>query len=62
MDSIHLLGAEEVTRASSRIESAAEQFSRAALGQQEALQQHQRFLDDWLLRLEEVMKLERKKS
>lgn len=52
---ITLMGAEDVSRAGSRMASAAEQMSRAAGSIDDALQRHQQFLDDWLMRFEAVM-------
>lgn len=51
-DHVTLLGAEQVQNAGYAMKSAAEQMIRAAGYQQEALQQHQRFMDDWLSRFE----------
>lgn len=49
---VTLLGAEEVSRAASRMLDAADQMSRAASNFASAAEQHQRFLDDWLNRLD----------
>ena len=54
-DYITLMGAEDVTRAGHRMQSAADQMSRAASTIDEALFRHQRFLDEWLQRLETTM-------
>jgi hypothetical protein len=51
-DYVTLMGAEDVRAAGSRMASAAEQMSRAASNMDDALQRHQRFLDDWLMRFE----------
>lgn len=51
-DYITLLGAEEVARASHRMQSAAEQMSRAAGNMDEVLERHRRWQDDWLQRFE----------
>ena len=56
---IHLVGAEQVQSAANRMASAAEDMKRAASQMDESLMRQQRFLDDWLLRLEEVLKLSR---
>lgn len=53
---IHLIGAEEVSRAGHNMSSAASEMNRAASSIDDSLRQHQRFLDDWLARLESVMK------
>ena len=58
-DYITLMGAEDVSRAGHRMQSAAEQMSRAAGTIDEALFRHQRFLDEWLQRLESAL-LEKK--
>ena len=53
---IHLVGAEDVRSAGSRIASAAADMNRAAGHIDETLQRHERFLDDWLARLGETLK------
>ena len=55
MESMVLMGAEQVGRAGHNMSSAAEQMNRAAGQIDEALRQHQRFLDDWLLRFEALI-------
>lgn len=45
-----LVGAEDVSRAASNMRSAADDMTRAAANIAAALEQHQRFLDDWLVR------------
>ena len=57
-DYITLLGAEDVRAAGRLMSSAAESMRSAADTISYALSQHQRFMDDWLSRLEAV--LERK--
>ena len=54
-DHITLMGSEDVSRAGHRMQSAAEQMSRAASTIDDALFRHQRFLDEWIQRLEAVM-------
>lgn len=49
---VTLVGAEDVARAASRMQSAADQMSSAASTISSALEQHQRFMDDWLQRLD----------
>lgn len=49
---MHLVGAEEVSRAGHNMSSAAEQMQRAANNIEYAMLQQQRFMDDWLMRLE----------
>jgi hypothetical protein len=53
---IHLVGAEEVTRAASQMSSAAEEMKRAAMNIDDALSRNQRFMDEWLYRLEALVK------
>lgn len=55
MDSIYLMGSEDVQSAGHTIRQAAEGMQSAASWMTEALQQHQRFLDDWLARFEAVL-------
>jgi hypothetical protein len=53
--SINLNGADQVERAARLMEGAARQMSRAAEHTEAVLQQHQRFLDDWLTRFEAIV-------
>jgi hypothetical protein len=50
MDSIHLIGAEDVRRAANTMTSAANEMAAAVRNMEGALERHQRFLDDWLMR------------
>lgn len=52
---IHLVGTEDLSRAASTMSSAADEMKRAAGWMQETLENNQRFLDDWLIRFEQVM-------
>ena len=52
---VTLIGAEEVGKAASRMSSAAEEYKRAVMQQSDDFMRHQRFLDDWLARLEQVL-------
>ncbi len=52
MNTMHLIGAEQVERASGQMTRAADDMQKAASSMAFALEQHQRFLDDWLQRLE----------
>lgn len=52
VDTVHLIGAEEVRSAGNTISHAADEMKRAAGNMEYALQQHQRFMDDWLQRFE----------
>lgn len=53
---VTLLGAEEVSRAASRIEGAAAEMSRAVSNLDSVLERHQRFMDDWLFRLDGTLR------
>ncbi len=53
---VYLVGAEDVARAGSSMQSAAEDMQRAASVMEESLRLHQQFLDDWLSRFEFIMK------
>lgn len=55
MDRMLLVGAEEVGSASGRMRDAADTMRRAASEIDGALERHQRFLDDWLVRLEQTI-------
>lgn len=52
---ITLLGAEQVKNAASQMEHAAQAMRNAASEFDSALERHRRFLDDWLMRLEDVL-------
>lgn len=52
---VTLMGAEEVSRAGSRMQDAASTMQGAASNIAYALEQHQRFLDDWLARLNDTL-------
>ena len=47
---ITLLGSEDVSRASHNMQAAADSFTHAVNNLSAILEQHQRFLDDWLVR------------
>lgn len=49
---VHLVGAEDVSRAASSMRSAADDMQRAASSISHSLEQHQMFLNDWLIRLD----------
>lgn len=51
-DYITLMGAEQVQSAGRTISGAADTMSQAALNMDGAFERHQRFLDDWLERLQ----------
>jgi hypothetical protein len=52
---ITLLGADDVRSAASTMSSAADEMQRVASNIAYAFENHQRFLDDWLSRLQETM-------
>jgi hypothetical protein len=54
-DYITLLGAEEVSRAASNMSSAAADMQRAASTMQSAFDQQERFMNDWLSRLDGIL-------
>jgi hypothetical protein len=51
-DHVTLLGAEDVAQAARTMRAAADEMQRAAIAISEAMQAQQRFLDDWLTRLD----------
>lgn len=55
VESIYLIGSEQVQNAANTMRSATEGMQSAASSMSYALEQHQRFLDNWLSRLESVM-------
>lgn len=55
MNSVNLIGAEQVNTAGHRMLVAAEQMANVSANMQTVFSQHQRFLDDWLLRFETVI-------
>ena len=55
METIYLNGAQDVHRAGSAIQDAARQMANVSSNMQLVLEAHQRFLDDWLLRFEQIM-------
>ncbi len=56
MKYIQLMGAEDVSRAGSRIASAAQEMQRAASSIECSLHTHRVFLDEWLSRFEDILK------
>lgn len=56
MENIYLSGAEDVRRAGNNISSASQDMIRASNNISNALYDHQRFLTEWLDRLEEILK------
>lgn len=54
-DHMLLIGAEQVASAGHRMQDAAERMGQASAHIQIALDAHQRFLDDWLVRYEAVV-------
>jgi acyl-CoA thioesterase len=53
---VTLIGVEDVSRAGHNMQHAASEMSSAASSIAHTLEMHQRFMDDWLVRFEEVMK------
>jgi hypothetical protein len=58
---VTMLGAEQVQSAAHTMSSAAAEMERAARNIAYAFESHQRFLDDWLLRLQETMQTPEKR-
>ena len=59
MESIYLQGSEDVQRAGGAMREAAHTISNVSSNLQVVLEANQRFLDDWLLRFERVLELDR---
>jgi hypothetical protein len=57
-DYITLMGAEEVSRAGHSMRDAASSMNSAASTISNALEQHQRFMDDWLYRMKAILEKE----
>jgi hypothetical protein len=55
MNTMHLLGAEQVERAASSMNAAADKMQQAARDMDYVLGNHQRFMNDWLERLQNVL-------
>lgn len=55
LEYVHLSGSEDVLRAGNNIAAAAQAMTRAASTIEAALLNHERFLDDWLARLEALV-------
>ena len=55
MDTITLIGAENISRAGWQMHDAAERMANVSANMQSVFEAHQRFLDDWLLRFEAVL-------
>ena len=56
MDTVYLVGSEEVQRAGSAMHQAATEMTRAASVIQDALYQHERFLENWLVQFKELIR------
>lgn len=56
---VTLIGSEEVSRAGYTMRDAAHEMNGAAGRIEYALEQHQRFMDDWLTRLSETLTVEK---
>lgn len=55
METIYLSGAEDVRAGGYAIQDAARQFANVSSNIQCVLEAHQRFLDDWLQRVEQML-------
>lgn len=55
MDTIYLVGSEDVRHAGHAMQSAAMEFGRQVANLEGALLRHQQFLDDWLSRLQNTI-------
>lgn len=55
MNSIHLIGAEDVRRAGGSMLEAANNMQRAASHIDDSMARHQRFMEDWLMRFENAL-------
>lgn len=58
-DYITLIGAETVQRAARTMSGAADNIQRAASHMESAMESHQRFMNDWLDRLQQVLEQDR---
>jgi hypothetical protein len=58
-EDILLIGSEEVMRGGHAMQDAARQMANVSSNIQLVLEAHQRFLDDWLLRYEQVLETDR---
>lgn len=54
-DYITLMGAEQVQSAASTMSSAASEMNRAAANIDGAFERHQRFMEEWLNRFEQIL-------
>lgn len=54
-DYVTLLGAEDVSRAGYAMRDAAQRMNEASSSIAWSLEQHQRFMDDWLVRLNDTL-------
>ncbi|MEH2587432.1 hypothetical protein [Bradyrhizobium sp. AZCC 1721] len=52
---VHLIGADAVRSAGHAMRSAADRMQSAAANMERAFESHQRFLEDWLSRFEQIM-------
>ena len=52
---VHLVGAEDVSRAGSRMQEAAQIMKHAADEIDHAMRQHQQFLENWLQKFEQIV-------
>ena len=52
---VHLIGAEDIRRAGANIDSAATNMNRAAANFDSSVYRLIRFMDDWLMRFEQII-------
>lgn len=55
MNCVTLIGTEQVQSAASIIKQAADEMDRAANLISESLSRHERFMEEWLVRIEEIL-------
>lgn len=56
MEYMHLMGADKVNQASNSMSYSAEKMQSTANQISDCMERHQRFMDEWLDRLEQVLK------
>lgn len=62
MDSIHLIGAEDIRSAGYTMQHAADSMRQAASAIEDTFQQYRRFMDDWLSRFEAALEKAKDKT
>ena len=56
MEFVHLIGSEKVQQAGTDIAAAAQKIGQAVSYLEEAFRRHHEFMDEWLARLEAILK------